>query len=78
MAGAPPTTARADLAAVILSSTGDGLSVQLAAAAPPLGRGTRLYVERHGGFEVLHREVWPPARTGGAPRVLLARGRASS
>ncbi len=61
-----------DVSAVILSSTGDVLGVQLAGAGPQLERGSRVYLERHGGFEVVGEEVWPAAVPGGVPRVLLA------
>ena len=51
-----------DLRVWILSSRGDGITVQVTEGVAPVHPGDLLYVGGRGAFETLRREVWPGER----------------
>jgi hypothetical protein len=51
-----------DLHIRILSTTGDGLSVQVVDGVVPFDPDAVIYVERRGPFEIARREAWPGGR----------------
>jgi hypothetical protein len=62
MARAALDGAPAQLEVTLLASTGDTITVQVVAGAPPLEPGALVYVEGRGAFELFRREPWPRGR----------------
>ncbi len=64
-------TREPSFSAVILSSTGDTLGLQVVGDDLPSGEAQVLYVAGRGAFELVRVERWPPIPGEKEPRVLL-------
>jgi hypothetical protein len=60
-----------DARGVLVSSRGDVIALQLVEGKLTGDFESKLYVEKRGGYTILRREEWPPARPGAAGRTVI-------